>query len=167
MTFADETTSGRGRESGGLEIAEAALGELARLAARVTFKGTLKQIDAALEARAAALGIGRAEVEELAVPAYGRTEVGRLAHDHGELLVRAGKAVPTWRNEAGKEVRSAPTGSRTASATSPRPPAPAATCSPGWSPGSRSPTAAPSPTASCTSAATSTRTRSTSARPTS
>ncbi|CAM5557202.1 hypothetical protein SAVIM338S_04569 [Streptomyces avidinii] len=56
---------------------EAALAELARLSARVTFKGTLKVIDTALEARATALGLGRDEIEELAVPSYGLTEAGR------------------------------------------------------------------------------------------
>lgn len=87
---------------------EAALAELARLAARVTFKGTLKTLDAALEARAAALGLSREEIEELAVPAYGLTEVGRRPHPHGELAIRAGKAVLTWRNAAGKEVKGVP-----------------------------------------------------------
>lgn len=86
----------------------AALGEIARLASRVTFRGTLKQLDLALEARAAALGLSREEVEELAVPAYGLTEVGLLRHDHGELAVRSGKAVLSWRNAAGKEVRGIP-----------------------------------------------------------
>ncbi|WP_052397388.1 DUF4132 domain-containing protein [Streptomyces sp. NRRL F-5123] len=87
---------------------EAALGELARLAARVTFRGTLKQIDRALEERAEALGLGREEVEELAVPAYGLTEVGLLRRTRGELAVRAGKAVLTWRNAAGKQVKGVP-----------------------------------------------------------
>ncbi|NUP45633.1 MAG: DUF4132 domain-containing protein [Streptomyces sp.] len=87
---------------------EAALGEIARLAARVTFRTTLKQIDQALEARAAALGLGREEVEELAVPGYGLTGVGLLRHDHGELAVVAGKAVLTWRNAAGKQVKGVP-----------------------------------------------------------
>lgn len=87
---------------------DTALGEIARLASRVTFRGTRKQIDAALEARAAALGLSREEVEELAVPAYGLTEVGLLRHDHGELAVWAGKAVLSWRNAAGKEVRGIP-----------------------------------------------------------
>ncbi|MFG1808927.1 DUF4132 domain-containing protein [Streptomyces sp. NPDC049040] len=85
-----------------------ALGEIARLASRVTFRGTLKQLDLALEARAAALGLSREEVEELAVPAYGLTEVGLLRHEHGELAVRAGKTVLSWRNAAGKEVRGIP-----------------------------------------------------------
>lgn len=70
---------------------EPALAELARLATRVTFKGTLKQIDAALEARAAALGLTREEIEELAVPSYGLTGVGRRPHEHGELAVHAAR----------------------------------------------------------------------------
>ncbi|MEV0092038.1 DUF4132 domain-containing protein [Streptomyces sp. NPDC050738] len=91
---------------------EAALAELARLASRVTFKGTLKHIGAALDARAAALGLSREEVEELAVPAYGLTEVGAVVHQLGEctatLRVIGTKAGVTWRNGAGKQVKAAP-----------------------------------------------------------
>ncbi|MDJ0340522.1 DUF4132 domain-containing protein [Streptomyces sp. H10-C2] len=87
---------------------EAALAELARLASRVVFKGTLKQIDAALETRAAAMGLSREEIEELAVPGYGLTGVGRRAHAHGELTVLGSKAVLSWRNAAGKAVKAVP-----------------------------------------------------------
>ncbi|WP_323187915.1 DUF4132 domain-containing protein [Streptomyces sp. NBC_01264] len=91
---------------------EAALAELARLAARVTFKGTLKVIDTALTARAAALGLSREEIEELAVPAYGLTEVGRAEFRLGEatalLEVRGAKASLSWRNAAGKAVKAVP-----------------------------------------------------------
>ncbi|WP_328300423.1 DUF4132 domain-containing protein [Streptomyces sp. NBC_00435] len=91
---------------------EAALAELARLAARVTFKGTLKVIDTALEARAGALGLGREEIEELAVPAYGLTEVGRAEVPFGQaaalLEVRGPKTVLSWRNAAGKAVKGVP-----------------------------------------------------------
>ncbi|MET9465199.1 DUF4132 domain-containing protein [Streptomyces sp. NPDC006544] len=91
---------------------EGALAELVRLASRVTFKGTLKVIDAALEARAEALGLSREEIEELAVPAYGLTEAGRAALPFGEALalleVRGTKAVLSWRNAAGKPVKSVP-----------------------------------------------------------
>lgn len=100
----------------------AALGELARLAARVTFKGTLKVIDTALEARAQALGLTREEIEELAVPTYGLggaglggaglTETGRAEFSLGEatalLEVRGPKAVLSWRNAAGKAVKTVP-----------------------------------------------------------
>ncbi|MDH6217382.1 DUF4132 domain-containing protein [Streptomyces pseudovenezuelae] len=91
---------------------EAALAELARLAARVTYKATAKLLDTALETRAAALGLSREEIEELAVPAYGLTEVGRAGHPLGEataiLEVQGTKAVLTWQSATGKQVRSVP-----------------------------------------------------------
>ncbi|AJP00246.1 hypothetical protein TU94_00425 [Streptomyces cyaneogriseus subsp. noncyanogenus] len=89
-----------------------ALAELARLATRVTYKGTLKLLDAALDTRARALGLGREEIEELAVPAYGLTEVGRLATQLGDvtalLEIQGAKAVLRWRSATGKEVKSVP-----------------------------------------------------------
>ncbi|MFE7167412.1 DUF4132 domain-containing protein [Streptomyces sp. NPDC057616] len=91
---------------------EAALAELARLGTRVTYKGTLKLLNAALDARAEAMGLGREEIEELAVPAYGLTEVGRARHALGEVTalvdVHGTKARLTWRNAAGKAVKSVP-----------------------------------------------------------
>ncbi|GGT68110.1 DUF4132 domain-containing protein [Streptomyces coeruleorubidus] len=91
---------------------EAALAELARLATRVTYKNTAKLLDTALEARATALGLSREEIEELAVPAYGLTEVGRATHRLGEatalLEVQGTRAVLGWRNAAGKPVKSVP-----------------------------------------------------------
>jgi hypothetical protein len=91
---------------------EAALAELARLATRVTYKNTAKLLDVALEARATALGLSREEIEELAVPAYGLTEVGRARHQLGDVTalieVHGTKSVLGWRNAAGKEVKSVP-----------------------------------------------------------
>ncbi|MEU5148045.1 DUF4132 domain-containing protein [Streptomyces yangpuensis] len=91
---------------------EAALAELARLGTRVTYKGTLKLIDAALEDRAGALGLSREEIEELAVPAYGLTEVGKAAFGFGEaaaeLTVSGNRAALLWRNAAGKQVKTVP-----------------------------------------------------------
>jgi len=91
---------------------EAALAELARLATRLTFKGTLKLLDAALDARAQALGLGREEIEELAVPAYGLTDIGRAEQLLGEsvavLEVQGPRAVLSWRTAAGKAVKSVP-----------------------------------------------------------
>jgi hypothetical protein len=69
---------------------EAALAELARLAATVTYKGTLKLINAALETKARALGLTRAEIEEMAVPTYGLTSVG-----HAEFAFGAASATVT------------------------------------------------------------------------
>ncbi|GAA2153247.1 hypothetical protein GCM10009760_50750 [Kitasatospora kazusensis] len=89
-----------------------ALAELARLATRVTYKGTLKLLDTALRTRAEALGMSRAEIEELAVPAYGLTEVGRAEQQLGDvtavLEVQGAKVVLGWRNSAGKAVKSVP-----------------------------------------------------------
>ncbi|MGW3327172.1 DUF4132 domain-containing protein [Streptomyces virginiae] len=91
---------------------DAALAELARLGTRVTYKGTAKLIDAALERRAAALGPSREEIEELAVPAHGLSEVGRAEFRIGEatalLEVHGTRAVVGWRNAAGKELKSVP-----------------------------------------------------------
>ncbi|MET8244856.1 DUF4132 domain-containing protein [Streptomyces sp. NPDC005202] len=91
---------------------EPALAELARLATRVTYKSTAKLIDTALETRATALGLSREEIEELAVPAYGLTDVGRAEHRLGEvtavLEIHGSKAALGWRNAAGKAVKSVP-----------------------------------------------------------
>ncbi|MFJ4472214.1 DUF4132 domain-containing protein [Streptomyces sp. NPDC089424] len=91
---------------------EAALAELARLTTRVTYKGTLKLLDTALDTRAQALGLGRDEIEELAVPAYGLTAVGHARYTFGEataeLRVEGPRAVLNWRNAAGKPVKAVP-----------------------------------------------------------
>jgi uncharacterized protein DUF4132 len=92
---------------------EAALAELARLATRVTYKGTLKLVDKALAARAEAMGLSRDDIEELAVPAYGLTEFGRAVREFGgagtaELVVQGSRAAVTWRNGAGKVSKSVP-----------------------------------------------------------
>jgi hypothetical protein len=89
----------------------AAVGQLARLAARVRFKGTLKEVDKALAARAAALGVTRDEIDELAVPSYGLTSVGRRTVHFGQA--RAGLTVGRttsvgWHNAAGRPVKSVP-----------------------------------------------------------
>ncbi|MGQ4375949.1 DUF4132 domain-containing protein [Streptomyces sp. SAS_267] len=91
---------------------ESALAELARLAARVTYKSTAKLLDGALRARATVLGLSREEIEELAVPAYGLTEVGRARHTLGEITalldIQGSRAVLGWRNASGKAVKSVP-----------------------------------------------------------
>ncbi|MFD3498493.1 DUF4132 domain-containing protein [Streptomyces sp. NPDC058678] len=91
---------------------EAALAELARLATRVTYKNTAKLLDSALEARAVALGLAREEIEELAVPTYGLTEVGGAEYRLGEATARleahGSKTQLTWFNATGKPVKSVP-----------------------------------------------------------
>lgn len=91
---------------------DAALAELARLSTRVTYKGTLKQVVAALDARAQARGLSREEVEELGIPAYGLIGVGHGEYRLGDvtalLEVRGSKAVLSWRSAAGKTVKTVP-----------------------------------------------------------
>ncbi|MFE5326829.1 DUF4132 domain-containing protein [Embleya sp. NPDC056575] len=90
----------------------AAVGELARLSVKLTYRGTLKAVGAALDTRAADLGLSRAEVEELAVPGYGLTEVGRRVERFGEAtaeLTVSGRTVTiAWRNAAGRVVKAPP-----------------------------------------------------------
>ncbi|MFI6310115.1 DUF4132 domain-containing protein [Nocardia fusca] len=89
-----------------------ALAELARLATRITYKGTLELVNKALNARAQAEGRSREEIEELAVPAYGLTDVGlrehRLSDATALLEVHGARAILSWRNAAGKAVKSVP-----------------------------------------------------------
>lgn len=91
---------------------EAALAQLARLSTRITYKGTRNEVDKALDARAAALGISRGEIEELAVPDYGLTGVGRHEVAAGgcrvELRVSGTATTLTWFNESGRVVKSPP-----------------------------------------------------------
>ncbi|AUS77386.1 hypothetical protein C1701_02270 [Actinoalloteichus sp. AHMU CJ021] len=91
----------------------AALGQLARLSSRVTYKGTLKEIDKGLARRAEALGISRDEIEELGVPTFGMTEVGTLEErfDGGataRLLIGTNSATLSWTSATGRPVRSVP-----------------------------------------------------------
>ncbi|MFY1634743.1 DUF4132 domain-containing protein [Solwaraspora sp. WMMB335] len=91
---------------------EVALAQLARLSARVTYKGTLNEIDKALDVRATALGVGRDEIEELAVPDYGLSGVGRHEVTVGgcrvELTFGPSAAALAWHNESGRPVKSPP-----------------------------------------------------------
>lgn len=92
---------------------EAALAQLARLSTRVTFKGTAKELDAALEEVARSLNLSRDEVEELAVPTYGLTGVGRREVSFGSAAsvvveVVGGRAAVTWSNAMGRAVKAPP-----------------------------------------------------------
>ena len=91
---------------------EDALAQLARLASRITYKTSLKEVHAALDRRAAAMGLSREEVEELAVPGYG-LEVGgsclvQLGEATAQLAVDGSDVTLTWRNAAGRVVKSVP-----------------------------------------------------------
>lgn len=93
-----------------------ALGQLAMLRVKVKFGGAQKGIEKALTAAAERAGLPREEIEELGVPTYGLTEVGKRAERLGECEVE----VEAMEGEArlrffkvvdgrrGKEVKSAP-----------------------------------------------------------
>ncbi|MER5639181.1 DUF4132 domain-containing protein [Kitasatospora sp. NPDC002227] len=88
------------------------LAQLALLSTGVTYKGTVKELDKALRERAGALGVGQAELEELAVPGYGLDGLGACVRPFGEarveLLVEGVRVRQGWYNESGRQVKAAP-----------------------------------------------------------
>jgi hypothetical protein len=89
------------------------VGQLARLKVRVKFGTAQKGIEKALIATAERVGIPCDDLEEMAVPAYGLQEVGRLEEQMGELkarLIVTGTSATelTWIRADGKEQRSPP-----------------------------------------------------------
>jgi uncharacterized protein DUF4132 len=95
---------------------ENALAQLGRLVTRVTYRGTLTQLDKALETRAAQLGVPREQIEEMAVPGFGLTEVGRRTEQLGgvtaEIVIRGGAVDLIWRDGTGRTVKSVPAAAR-------------------------------------------------------
>ncbi|MFE0424403.1 DUF4132 domain-containing protein [Streptomyces sp. NPDC058953] len=91
---------------------EDALAELAGLAARTTYKTTAKMIGTALDRLAEALGVGRDEIEEMAVPGYGLTAVGEGEYAVGDATVRleihGTRSAQLWHDAAGKRLRGVP-----------------------------------------------------------
>jgi hypothetical protein len=91
---------------------EDALAQLGRLATRITYRGTLTQLDKALHTRAAELGVTREQIEEMAVPDFGLTEVSRRTERFGEaaaeLVIHGRAADLIRRSAAGKVVKSPP-----------------------------------------------------------
>ncbi|MFG0285507.1 MAG: DUF4132 domain-containing protein, partial [Phycisphaerales bacterium JB039] len=89
-----------------------ALGQLAMLRIKVKFGGAQKAIEKALDSAAAREGLPREEVEELAVPAYGLTDVGRreerLGEYTAELVIEGAAAELRWRKADGKLQKSVP-----------------------------------------------------------
>lgn len=65
-----------------------AVGQLALLKVKVKFRPAQKGIDKGLTAAAERAGVPRDELEEMAVPAYGLTEVGRLLEPMGEFTAQ-------------------------------------------------------------------------------
>lgn len=89
------------------------VGQLALLKVRVKFGTAQKMIEKALEATAQRVGLRREELEEMAVPAYGLTEVGRCTENFGdftaELIVTGSDSTSiAWFKSDGKRQQSVP-----------------------------------------------------------
>ena len=97
--------------SGDEAVRDAALGQLARLKARVTFRTTLKAIEKALDKAAAKAGVAREDLEELGVPTFG-FEGGRRVEELGgataTLRLDGNRVVTEWANDKGKAVKGPP-----------------------------------------------------------
>lgn len=89
-----------------------ALSQLAQLHHRVAFKPTLKEVERALDAVAARAGLSREDLDELSVPTFGLDEQGVRSETLGdvtaELRVSGKNVMLTWRNAAGKTLKSLP-----------------------------------------------------------
>ncbi len=90
-----------------------AVGQLAVLEVKVKFRTAQKGIEKALAAAAEREGLPRDELEEMAVPAYGLEEVGRLTETFGdftaELIVEGSKSTTLrWVKPDGKTQKSVP-----------------------------------------------------------
>ncbi|WP_165067303.1 DUF4132 domain-containing protein [Paludisphaera rhizosphaerae] len=88
-----------------------AIGQLAVLKLKVKLPAAQKQIEKALSAAAEREKLPRSEIEELAVPTYGLTEVGRRVETFGdytaEIVVEGPDAHLRW-SKAGKPIKSVP-----------------------------------------------------------
>jgi Domain of unknown function (DUF4132) len=100
----------------------AAVGQMARLKARVTFKTTLKEIEKALDATAARQGVSKADLEELSVPSYGLERVGKADFEFGkddsisaraELRVVNSSVRISWFDANGKALKNPPSSLKT------------------------------------------------------
>ena len=87
--------------------------QLALLKVRVKFGTAQKGVEKALNAAAERVGLPRDELEEMAVPAYGLTEVGRCVERFGEFTAEVRVTGTTsveiaWFKADGKPVKSVP-----------------------------------------------------------
>jgi hypothetical protein len=90
-----------------------AVGQLAYLKVKIKLASAQKEIEKALTAAAARLNIPRDEIEEMAVPAYGLTEVGRHSETLGDFTAEltvtdSGKCELVWRKSDDKLQKSVP-----------------------------------------------------------
>ncbi|WP_433390735.1 DUF4132 domain-containing protein [Micromonospora sp. KLBMP9576] len=86
----------------------AALAQLARLASRLTYKSTLRIVEKGLTNRAEAFGVGREDVEEMALPGFGLPIADKLGDCSYAIEVRGVDAAVVWRNADGKVVKAPP-----------------------------------------------------------
>ncbi len=91
----------------------ASLGQLSRLRIKVKFGTAQAMIAKALDRAAEREGLPRAEIEEMAVPAYGLEQVGFLREQLGDCAaeVRVGETLAAalhWFNDKGKPVKAMP-----------------------------------------------------------
>jgi hypothetical protein len=90
-----------------------AVGQLARLKSRVTFKTTLKEIEKALDAAAERAGLSRNDLEELSVPTFGLESDGTRTETLGEVIatlrVTGNDVALEWRDARGKLLKNPPT----------------------------------------------------------
>ena len=92
-------------------IRDAALGQLARLKAKVTFRTTLKAIEKALDKAAEKAGVPKEDLEELGVPAFGFEDgvrVEELGGATATLRLDGNKVTTIWTNDKGKVVKAPP-----------------------------------------------------------
>lgn len=92
---------------------ELAIGQLAILRSRIRNKSVQNQIDKAMASVAERLGVSEAEVEELAVPTFGLSDVGALDVPLGEFTAElrvtgTGSTSIGWRKPDGKVQKSVP-----------------------------------------------------------
>ncbi|AMV18161.1 DUF4132 domain-containing protein [Planctomyces sp. SH-PL14] len=92
---------------------EAAVGQLAMLKIKVKAGNAQKGIEKALGTTAERLGVPREEIEEMGVPGYGLTGVGRLEETFGDVTARLevdsrGKGEILWIKGSGKPQKSVP-----------------------------------------------------------
>lgn len=90
-----------------------AVAQLALLKVRVKFGTAQKEIEKALNATAARVGILREDLEEMSVPAYGLTDVGIRSEQFGdftaELVIAGGVSTELrWKRADGKPQKSTP-----------------------------------------------------------
>src|SRR6185503_18500911 len=89
------------------------VGQIALLKVRVKFGTAQKMIEKALTATAERVGLPREDLEEMAVPAYGLTEVGRCTETFGDFTAELAVTGPdstaiTWLKSDGKRQQSVP-----------------------------------------------------------